>query len=100
MDTLHVLNKSIAAGIAVESCCKAIHKGDSLILIEDGVYNATGVIHPMLAKVLDANTPVYAREADIVTRGLNDRIISEVQLVSDSDWVELCVASAPIVSWY
>ncbi len=100
MSTLHILNKSNSDATTVQSCCNAMGKGDALLLIEDGVYNATGSQNSSIVEKLASGANIYIRVQDIKARGLETQILSGFTPVDDSGWVDLCVAHQPIVSWY
>ncbi|MBV1905966.1 MAG: sulfurtransferase complex subunit TusB [Pseudomonadales bacterium] len=100
MSTLHILNKAPSDNTLILSCSNALAGGDKLILIEDGVYNATTSIHPALKKQLNSNIEIYARQTDVMVRGIKTQIISDIRILDDTEWVALCVESQPIVSWY
>ena len=100
MPTLHTLNKSNADLATIESCCNSMGEEDVLILIEDGVYNATAHPHACIAEKLSSGSKIYVRNRDIKARGIEARILSGFTPIDDSEWVGLCIAHQPIVSWY
>lgn len=100
MATLHTLNKSPSADSVLKSCCAALEPGAVLVLIEDGVYNATSAIHPELKAQLDKQVKIFARKVDVQARGLTESVLPDIQLIDDAAWVELCATYQPLVSWY
>ena len=100
MSTLHTLNKSNADPATIESCCNSMGEEDVLILIEDGVYNATACLHASIREKLSSGSKIYVRNRDIKARGIEAQILSGFTPVDDSEWLGLCIAHQPIVSWY
>ncbi len=87
MPTLHVINKANA----LPGCLSVAGTNDALLLIEDGVYAGTGPRSPQ--------RPLYALAADVVARGLGERLGPSVTVVTDAEFVQLAVDHQPIVSW-
>jgi len=84
----------------MQSCCDALASDDILLLIEDGVYNATSPLHADLQARIESGLKVYVRALDVVARGLETSILPGMILVADSEWLELCIQHQPLVSWY
>ncbi|MBN8431463.1 sulfurtransferase complex subunit TusB [Microbulbifer salipaludis] len=89
--TLHIVSQSPHAGSALRDCLDAFAEGDAVLLIEDGVYGATGQ-HGLPEK----NT--YCLSADAAARGVT--IAGTIQAVDEAHWVSLCTEHTPIVSWF
>ncbi|MEX2963578.1 sulfurtransferase complex subunit TusB [Microbulbifer sp. TYP-18] len=89
--TLHIVSKSPFASNALRDCLSAFADGDTLLLIEDGVYALQG-------NQWEAVGPVYCLEADAQARGIPMR--PGVQALDESGWVDLCTRHNPIVSWF
>ena len=100
MPALHTFNKSKADSNLMQSCCDALASGDILLLIEDGVYNATFPLQADLQSKYDSGLNVYVRVPDVKARGIEAKILPGMILVEDVEWVELCVKHQPLVSWY
>ena len=86
---LHTVNKSPYATSNLESCLRFVSDGDVILLLEDGVYAAaanTSKSH--LIEDALKNNRVYAIQADIKARGL-DELIDGVQAADYNDFVKL-----------
>jgi len=86
---LHTVNKSPYSNTALESCLRFIQQDDVILLLEDGVYaaaNGTRISH-LIEKALDTHS-VYAIQADVKARGLQD-LITGVKLADYQDFVKL-----------
>ena len=87
MPTLHVINKTKA----LTGCLAIAGANDALLLIEDGVYAGTEARSPQ--------RPLYALAADVIARGLSERLAPSVTVINDAGFVALAVDHQPIVSW-
>ena len=93
MSTLHTVNKT-AADDALAACLRVASSGDSLLLIEDGVYQAaTLALHPQ-AQALK----LFALQEDTDARGIN--LPSAVTPIDYTQFVELACQHARSVSWF
>lgn len=63
---------------------------DVIVLIGDGVY-----AQPQLQQLKQIT---YVRSSDLKQRGL--QALSSIQTISDSQWVALTLAHAPVISWH
>lgn len=95
MSTLHTVNKP---GQPLELCLRALSMGDSVLLIEDGVY-ALFEAGDILAEVIRA-VPVYVLEADVMARGVTNRDELEIELVDYPGFVQLTEAQDKVISWF
>ena len=89
--TLHIVNQSPHSNTALGDCLQAYVEGDALLLIEDGVYAATGQ-HDL------PESNVYCLKADAEARGIS--IKSPIEGIDEVRWVSLCTEHNPIVSWF
>lgn len=87
MPILFIVNHSSA----LASCLAIADVADTVLLIEDGVYEAT--------RTHDWNGQLAALEPDLRARGLLKRLAPGVVVVEDTGFVELVVAHQPIVTW-
>ena len=95
---LHTVNKSPFQNSALESCLCLARQGDVILLLEDGVYAAVaGTIKSSLIEKAVKQNPVYAIEADLKARGL-DNLIKDVRIVGYTDFVDL-VEQHPVHAW-
>lgn len=85
MATLHIVNKSSA----LASCLETATTDDSVLLIEDAVYQAA--VHTGRA--------LLALQDDLAARGLGSRTGENISVVDYSDFVGLVERHQPIVSW-
>jgi tRNA 2-thiouridine synthesizing protein B len=93
MSTLHTVNKT-AANDALEACLRVASNGDSLLLIEDGVYQASQLVQHPLASTLQ----LYALEEDIAARGLS--LPATITPIGYAQFVELVCQHQRSVSWF
>jgi tRNA 2-thiouridine synthesizing protein B len=94
--TLHTLNRAPSNTALLTDCLRACSSGDTLLLIEDGVYCAL-TEQPI---AWPAGVNVCALAADITARGLDNRLASSISQVDDADFVQLCCEHARVISWY
>jgi tRNA 2-thiouridine synthesizing protein B len=87
---LFIVNKSPFNSKSLDSCLKVAKKGDTILLIEDGVY----AVGTHLEKAIKKQIAVYALQADLEARGLK----SSIPIVDYSGFVRLVEKDA-VVSW-
>ncbi len=85
MATLHLVNNPTA----LQSCLDVAAAGDSVLLIEDGVYGATGEVTKSLLVLA----------SDVEARGLKDRISNTAESINYHKFVTLVETHKPIVTW-
>jgi len=96
---LHTVNKSPFAHQALAQCLERIKTGDSLLLLEDGVYGALSS-HTHADKIRSL-TVCYAIKADIEARGLrNKQLSSNIQFIDYNQFVTLSTEHELVQSWY
>ena len=95
---VHIVNKSPYKFRHLDSCLRVSKPDDPIMLIEDGVYAAISgsSIEKMMKKVIETH-PVYAIQADLKARGL-DNIIDGVQVCDYNCFVKLVEEHLPY-SW-
>lgn len=99
--TLHTYNKSLAAGEArLHDCLRMLVPGDSLLLLEDGVYLATR-LQPGVAlrSRIPAGVTLYALAPDLVARGISAKIPADFSSIDYTDFVRLCLSHPRVVNW-
>ncbi|MEX2334168.1 MAG: sulfurtransferase complex subunit TusB [Pseudohongiella sp.] len=69
MSTLHIVSKSPYRTDALQRCLALVAPGDSIILIEDGVFGVN-LLTPDL-KALEEGIRCYALSEDLAARGLS-----------------------------
>lgn len=96
--TLHTLNTSAREQAALLGrlldCASA---GDSVLLIEDGVYNITDPA--ALSAISSSGLTLYCLQADLLARGLHNGHQGTVTVVDDKGFVELACSHYKVVSW-
>jgi tRNA 2-thiouridine synthesizing protein B len=98
--TLHLVNQSPFEHSTLTECLRFCAKGDSILLLENGVYAACQD-NEFNAQLKDLeHIQVYALEADIMARGLAAQLAHFISLASDSDFVDLTVQHSSVQSWY
>lgn len=86
---LHTVNKSPFRDDTLESCLRFSSAGDSVLLLEDGVFGAlASTSRASLVEDALKDRMVYAIRADIKARGL-DRLIEGVQVIDYDVFVDL-----------
>ena len=95
MATLHTVNKN---GQPLELCLRAVNKGDSLLLIEEGVY-ALFEASDILAELI-RDVSIFVLEADVLARGVNNRDELDIELVDYSGFVSLTESHEKVLSWF
>jgi len=97
MSMLHVVNKSPYERDALATCVGYYRDGDTLLLIEDGVYAAVA------AGKAAANLKglkVAALSSDLKARGVGeDKLIEGLQLVDYAGFVDLVATADRVQSW-
>ncbi len=91
MSTLHTVNKSPFATKTLLSCLNHASKGDSILLIEDGVYGA--LKGSELAEIITTKAKdfsVFLLAPDMKARGINeDKLIENIELVDYAKFVDM-----------
>lgn len=93
MSTLHTVNKT-AADDALAACLRVAASGDSLLLIEDGVYQASTITGHPKAQVLK----LFALKEDTDARGII--LPTSVTPIDYAQFVELACQHSRSVSWF
>ncbi|WP_432695225.1 sulfurtransferase complex subunit TusB [Marinobacterium sp. YM272] len=91
---LHTLNQAPSNAACMESCLEAIAPGDTLLLIEDGVYWTQPAFQETLSR---HSGKLFALTPDILARGI--QFETDLQ-VEDAGFVELCASHDKVVSWF
>lgn len=101
--TLHTLNASAREHSALlQRLLRCASSGDSLLLIENGVYNLTD--NDFLAAITQAGLTLHCMQADLFARGLNSQdssaAVIDATVVDDNSFVELTCSHHKVVSWF
>jgi tRNA 2-thiouridine synthesizing protein B len=98
---LHTVNKSQFERNALDSCLRLAKPGDSILLIEDGVYAAqaaTAHADKISSRLDEFN--FYVLGPDVAARGLGDvALIEGVRVVDYEGFVDLVVDHDATQSW-
>ena len=97
MSMLHLVNKSPYDGSNLNTATSIMKDGDTLLLIEDGVYGA--VKAGKAASLLKGHT-VSVLGPDLAARGIGeDKLADGVKVVDYGDFVDMVEASDKVQSW-
>ncbi len=98
---LHIVNKSPMERSSFASCFRIARAGDSVLMIEDGVYAAlanTTLADKITRRMNELS--FYALGPDIAARGLGDTaLIENLGIVDYEGFVDLVTASDITQSW-
>jgi tRNA 2-thiouridine synthesizing protein B len=99
--TLHTYNKSLDAGEAhLAGCLRTLASGDSLLLLEDGVYAALSMGEGTeLGNIIPDGVALYALAPDLAARGISAKIPAYFSGIDYPDFVRLCLAHPRVVNW-
>lgn len=96
--TLHTLNASAREQQALlQRLLRCASTGDSLLLIENGVYNLTDA--DALKAINAAGLTLYCLQADALARGLKNSD-SNATVVDDNEFVALSCSHQKVISWF
>jgi len=101
MSTLHTVNKSPFSTQSLLSCLGHAKDGDSILMIEDGVYGATsgtGLADAVSARA--GAVSLYVLDADLKARGLDaGRLIQGVKSVDYAGFVDMAASHDRVQAW-
>lgn len=102
MSTLHTINKSPYSNSSLASCIKICSKNDAILLLEDGVFGAikSAPESEQLQQLMQTGTRVFAIDSDVKGRALADKLITSIEVISYTDFVQLTIEHRSIQSWY
>jgi tRNA 2-thiouridine synthesizing protein B len=94
---LHIVNKTIS----LASCLRVARDGDALLLIEDGVYAATGAIAAQsgLGGEAAKRLKVYVLQPDLQARGMAGRHIEAATPIDYAGFVDLVAEHSTNQTW-
>lgn len=96
---LHTVNKSPFSHQCLKQCLHRIQTGDSVLLLEDGVYGA--LISQPYSQLMHPFSQYYALQGDLDARGLaNQQRLSQVTPIDYDEFVALSIQHTSIQSWY
>ncbi|MGB0361020.1 MAG: sulfurtransferase complex subunit TusB [Endozoicomonas sp.] len=93
MKTLHTINK---AGPPFDNCLKTVADGDSILLIEEGVYVLLSVQDQL--KKIQSSCRIMAIDTDMNARGVNkpDYCLT----INYAEFVDQSVRHERVLSWF
>ena len=99
MATLHTVNKSPFQAGALTSCLAHIKEGDTVLMLEDGIYGAlTGT--GFSDKVQASGAKICVLGPDVSARGIDaTHILASIKTVDYDGFVDLAAASARVQAW-
>ena len=100
MHALHIINQSPFTHSALQSCLRIALPASPIIFIENGVI-ATLTNTDFSQQLIDTsqNHPLYALSADVIARGLSEKLLDCIQLIDYDGFVELSLQHNPIHTW-
>ncbi|MHA1164851.1 MAG: sulfurtransferase complex subunit TusB [Alphaproteobacteria bacterium] len=101
MPILHTVNKSPFEKSTFKSCLDHARSGDSVLLIEDGVYAATkGTAAAKLIADRNGDVSLYALGADLAARGISEEAVIEgISVVDYEGFVDLVTEHDVSQAW-
>jgi len=101
MSTLHTVNKSPFATQSLQSCLNHAKDGDTILMIEDGVYGGTtGTMIASAVAAVAGKVAVRVLEGDMSARGIDAaRLINGVTPVDYAGFVELAATTDRTQAW-
>lgn len=94
---LHLVNKSPFENNACSTALRFLGETDTILLIENGVYVATST---ELSGSLISNHKVFALKEDVISRGIENKLMDNITLVDYDGFVELTEKCEKVQSWY
>ena len=101
MPMLHIVNRSPYERNSLNTAVGLMRDGDTLLLIEDGVYGATkGTAAEEMLKGAMGDKKVYALKPDLMARAIKeDRVIDGIEVVDYAGFVDLVEATDKVQAW-
>lgn len=101
MSTLHTVNKSPFATQSLQSCLNHAKDGDTILMIEDGVYGGTtGTMIANAVAAVVGKVAIRVLEGDMSARGIGAaRLINGVTPVDYAGFVELAATTDRTQAW-
>ena len=101
MTMLHTVNKSPFEKDSLERCIKNAKAGSSVLLIEDGIYGALkgSSLSDTVQSAMSSSISFYALSGDVAARGVDGKIMDNVQLVDYAGFVDLVTKHDSTAAW-
>ena len=92
---LHQVFNSPFNSAELQRFCEHAQENDALLLLQDAVY---ALNHPLFSSLLTQQKTIYILANDLLARGLVCHV-TQVKVISDQQWLALCVESNKVISW-
>ena len=101
MSTLHTVNKSPFQTQTLISCLGHAKPGDSVLMIEDGVYGAmSGSSMSEVVAGMGANVKLFVLGADVAARGIDaGRVAEGITSVGYDEFVDMAASCDRVQNW-
>lgn len=101
MSTLHTVNKSPFATPALQSCLNHAKDGDTILMIEDGVYGAAkGTVMADAVAAKSGAVKIVVLGPDLAARGIDAaRMIDGITSVDYAGFVDLAAKNDVTQAW-
>jgi len=101
MATLHTVNKSPFQNQSLISCLGHAKAGDSILMIEDGVYGAmSGSAMSEVVAGMGANVKLFVLGADVAARGIDaGRVAEGITSVDYEEFVDMAASCDRVQNW-
>jgi len=101
MSTLHTVNKSPFQNQTLISCLGHAKAGDSVLLMEDGVYGAmSGNAMSEVVAGMGANVKLFVLGADVTARGIDaGRVAEGITSVNYEEFVGMAASCDRVQNW-
>jgi len=101
MSTLHTVNKSPFQNQTLISCLGHAKAGDSVLMIEDGIYGAmSGGSMSEVVAGMGANVKLFVLGADVAARGIDaGRVAEGITSVNYEEFVGMAASCDRVQNW-
>ena len=96
MSSLHTIARSPISNL-LGSCTPLLAQNDALLFLEDGVIYAS---RADLIGAIPGKRKLYALKEDVIARGLQNKIVDTVEVISTRKFVALCCDHDKVVNWF
>lgn len=102
MAILHTVNKSPFSNNTLQSCLSVLQPGDTLLLIEDGIYGClpSADTFAKIEQLHAAGVKLRVLEEDLAARGLKEQKSELFETADYNQFVELCTQHTSVQSWF
>lgn len=97
---LHIINKSPHSHNCLTQCLQYCRDNCSIIFIENGVHAVSAISSSQLHDIKRRGITLYLLKADVLARGLKDKMPEAFSLVDDNGFVDLTISHHSSQSWF